>query len=117
MSLEENKAIVRKMVEASNKKDLAVIDEFTALDFVDQYATYSQSGEFQLVHDFTRVHSGLSAGSIDWPGDQETTISRNMPACIWNIKWQCQAQRPYASTSTRKLMRCAGWTWMVCLRA
>jgi ketosteroid isomerase-like protein len=40
MSLEENKAIVRTMVEASNKKDLAVIDgvldEFMALDFVDR---------------------------------------------------------------------------------
>jgi len=39
MSLEKNKAIIRKMVEASNKKDLAVIDavldEFMALDFVD----------------------------------------------------------------------------------
>ncbi|MFB0502611.1 MAG: ester cyclase [Candidatus Bathyarchaeia archaeon] len=41
MSLEENKAIVRRMVEASNKKDLAVIDavldEFMALDFVDHH--------------------------------------------------------------------------------
>jgi len=39
MSLEKNKAIIRKMVEAFNKKDLAVIDEFIdefmALDFVD----------------------------------------------------------------------------------
>jgi len=39
MSLEENKAIIRKMVEASNKNDLAVInamlDEFMAVDFVD----------------------------------------------------------------------------------
>ena len=39
MSLEENKAIVRRMIEANNKKDLAVIDavldEFMALDFVD----------------------------------------------------------------------------------
>ena len=39
MSLEENKAIIRKMVEASNKRDLAVIDalidEFMAIDFVD----------------------------------------------------------------------------------
>ena len=39
MSLEENKAIIRKMVEASNKRNLAVIneiiDEFMALDFVD----------------------------------------------------------------------------------
>ena len=39
MSLEKNKAIIRKIVEVSNKKDLAVIngvlDEFMALDFVD----------------------------------------------------------------------------------
>jgi predicted SnoaL-like aldol condensation-catalyzing enzyme len=37
--LEENKVLVRKMVEVSNKKDLAVIDEFIdefmASDFVD----------------------------------------------------------------------------------
>jgi predicted SnoaL-like aldol condensation-catalyzing enzyme len=39
VSSEKIKAIVRKMVEASNKRDLAVInefiDEFMALDFVD----------------------------------------------------------------------------------
>ena len=39
MSLEKNKALIRKMVEASNKRDLAkidaMLDEFMALDFVD----------------------------------------------------------------------------------
>lgn len=39
MSLEKNKAKIRKMVEVFNKKDLAVIDEFIdkfmALDFID----------------------------------------------------------------------------------
>ena len=39
MSLEKNKALVRKMYEAVNKRNLAVIDEFfdefVALDFVD----------------------------------------------------------------------------------
>ena len=35
MSLEENKAIVRKMVKAFNKQDLAVLDELIALDYVD----------------------------------------------------------------------------------
>ena len=47
MSLEENKAIVRKMFEAINKKDLAVIneffDEFVALDVVD----HTSQGEVQ----------------------------------------------------------------------
>ena len=39
MSLEENKAIVRRMIEESNKKDLtkidAILEEFMAPDFVD----------------------------------------------------------------------------------
>jgi len=35
MSLEKNKAIVRKFIEELNKRNLAVLDEFTALDFVD----------------------------------------------------------------------------------
>ena len=47
MSLEENKAIIRKMVEASNKKDLAVfnefVDQFMAVDVVD----HTSQGEVQ----------------------------------------------------------------------
>jgi len=35
VSLEKNKAIVRKMVEAFNKRDLAVLDELMAPDYVD----------------------------------------------------------------------------------
>jgi predicted ester cyclase len=35
MSLEESKAIVRKVIEEVNKRNLAIIDEFMALDFVD----------------------------------------------------------------------------------
>jgi predicted ester cyclase len=35
MSLEKNKALLRKGVEAMNKKDLTVLDEFMAPDYVD----------------------------------------------------------------------------------
>jgi predicted ester cyclase len=35
MSLEENKAIIRRWFEAENKKDLASLDEFIATDFYD----------------------------------------------------------------------------------
>jgi len=35
MSLEKNKAIVRKFIEEVNKRNLAVLDEFMALDYVD----------------------------------------------------------------------------------
>jgi len=48
MSSEKNKAIIHKMVEASNKRDLALIDEFInefmALDFID-YASQVQGRE------------------------------------------------------------------------
>jgi len=33
MSLEENKAIVRKWVEATNKRNLSILDELIAPDF------------------------------------------------------------------------------------
>ena len=35
MSLEENKAIIRRWFEAENQKDLALLDEFVAPNFVD----------------------------------------------------------------------------------
>ena len=35
MSLEENKAIVHRWIEAENKKDLAVLDELMAADYFD----------------------------------------------------------------------------------
>ncbi len=35
MSLEENKALIRKSIEEINKRNLAVVDEFIAPDYVD----------------------------------------------------------------------------------
>jgi len=35
MSLEENKALVRRLIEAENKKDLSLLDEFIAPDYAD----------------------------------------------------------------------------------
>jgi len=35
MSLEENKAIVRRFIEEFNKRNLAILDELTAPDYVD----------------------------------------------------------------------------------
>jgi len=65
MSLEENKAIIRKMVEVFNKKDLAVIDEFVdefmALDFVDhsskvQGRENAKQGYRLVLKDFPDLH-------------------------------------------------------------
>ena len=35
MSLEKNKAIIRRLIEVENKKDLSLLDEFIAPDYVD----------------------------------------------------------------------------------
>jgi len=65
MSLEENKAIIRKMVEASNKKDLAMInefiDEYMALDFVDhssqvQGRENAKQGYAKVLKDYPDFH-------------------------------------------------------------
>ena len=39
MSLEENKAIIRRLIEAENKHNVALLDEFIAPDFVDERNT------------------------------------------------------------------------------
>jgi len=70
VSLEKNKALVRKMYEAVNKRNLAVIDEFVdefvASDFVD----HTSQGEVQ-----GREHQKQAIAKIlqDYP-DLHTTI-------------------------------------------
>jgi predicted ester cyclase len=39
MSLEENKAIIRRLIEAENEHNVALLDEFIAADFVDERNT------------------------------------------------------------------------------
>ena len=48
MSLEENKAIVRRFIEAYNKHDLSSIEDFVAPDFVDHTHKVGREGLKQL---------------------------------------------------------------------
>ena len=48
MSLEENKAVVRRFIEAYNKHDLSSIDEFVAPDYVDHTNKVDREGLKQL---------------------------------------------------------------------
>ena len=48
MSLEENKAIVRRFIEAYNKHDLSSIDDFVAPDYVDHTNQVGLEGLKQL---------------------------------------------------------------------
>jgi steroid delta-isomerase-like uncharacterized protein len=48
MSLEENKAIVRRWIEAYNKRNLDVFDEFIAPDYIDHTNKVDREGLKQL---------------------------------------------------------------------
>jgi len=48
MSLEENKAIVRRWIEAYNKRNLDLIDDFVAPDYVDHTNKVDREGLKQL---------------------------------------------------------------------
>ena len=55
MSLEENKEIVRRFIEAYNKQNLDIFDDLVAPDFVDH--THQQQGLKKLKKYFTKLIS------------------------------------------------------------
>lgn len=57
MSLEENKAIVRSWIEAFNKRNLALLDELHAPDFV--YHTRQQQGLESIKQSYTMFYKGF----------------------------------------------------------
>ena len=57
MSLEENKAIVRRFIEAYNQRDLDLFDDFVAADFVDY--THQQQGLESLKKIFNIAFIGM----------------------------------------------------------
>jgi len=60
--LEENKAIIRRMVEASNKKDLATIDQF-----IDEYMEADFVDHSSQLRGRENVKQGYAAVSKDYP--------------------------------------------------
>ncbi len=68
MSLEENKAIVRKMIEGINKQDLASLDELMAPDFVlHMHAQQMQGleGNKQVIEDEIKAFPDLHVAIED----------------------------------------------------
>jgi predicted ester cyclase len=77
MSLEENKDIVRKVIAEVNKKNLAVLDEFMALDFVDytnqvQGRENVKQGYTMIFKDFPDFHRTIE--DITAEGDKVWTL-------------------------------------------
>jgi len=58
MSLEENKAIIRGLIEAANKRNLALLDELVAQDFF--YHTYPKRGLESLKQHIKEESKGFS---------------------------------------------------------
>ena len=76
MSLEENKAVVRKVTEAENKKDLTVLDELIAPDYVDY--TLQLKGP-QGYKEFLTV---LFKAFPDWHETIEDLIAEGDKVCV-----------------------------------
>jgi len=57
MSLEKNKAIIRKLIEAFNKKNLTLFDELISLNYVDH--THQIRGRKNLKQFFTMLIKGF----------------------------------------------------------
>jgi C-1 hydroxylase len=69
MSLEENKAIIRKWIEADNKKDLAVLDELLAADYFDP------SLQVQGLESYKQLLTKVFEGFPDWHETIENIIA------------------------------------------
>ena len=76
MSLEENKVIVRKVTEAENEKDLTVLDELIAPDYVDY--TLQLQGP-QGYKEFLTV---LFKAFPDWHENIEDLIAEGDKVCV-----------------------------------
>ena len=60
MSLEENKAIIRSLYEADNKKDLIILDDLISPDFYDP--TFNLRGS----EDYKKFELAFFKGFPDW---------------------------------------------------
>lgn len=68
LSVEENKAVLRRFIEAYNNRDMAVFDELVVPDFVDH--THQQVGREKFKKLFTMAFEGFP----DWHEEIEDII-------------------------------------------
>ena len=69
MSLEENKAIIRKMIEGANKRDLASLDKLIAPDYIDHYH------QVRSLEEYKQFCTRLLKAFPDWHEDIEDIIA------------------------------------------
>ena len=69
MSLEENKAIARKVIEAFNKRNLAILDKLMEPDYIDHYH------QLRTLEEYKQFLITFLKGFPDWHEDIEDIIA------------------------------------------
>jgi steroid delta-isomerase-like uncharacterized protein len=76
MSLEENKAIARRFIEAYNKQDLDALDEFFAPDYVDHIQ------QIRDLESLKKTYADLYSGFPDTHSTIEDIIAEGDTVCL-----------------------------------
>ena len=80
MSLEENKAIIRRLFEAENKRNLAILDELLAADFIEGRNT---PFELRGLEGYKQFVTMLFKGFPDWHETVEDIIAEGDKVCVY----------------------------------
>ena len=80
MSLEENKAVVRCLIEVFNKHDVALMDKFVALDFVDAPNT---PFELRGLDSFKKFETNFIKGFPDYHETIKDIIAEGDKVWVW----------------------------------
>jgi C-1 hydroxylase len=76
MSLEKNKAIIRRMIEAFNKRDLASLDKLIAADYIDHYH------QLRSLKKYKQFGTRLLRAFPDWHEDVEDLVAEGNKVCL-----------------------------------
>jgi predicted ester cyclase len=79
MSLEENKTIIRRLFEAENERNLALLDELIAPDFVDEHNTPYELRSSEIYKQFVTV---LFNGFPNWHKTIEDIMAEGDKLCV-----------------------------------
>jgi len=79
MSIEKNKAIIRKLFEAENKRNLAILDELIAPDFIEGRNT---PFELRGPEGYKQFVTMLFKGFPDWHETIEDIIAEGDKICV-----------------------------------
>ncbi|MEM2915211.1 MAG: ester cyclase [Candidatus Bathyarchaeia archaeon] len=91
--LEDNKAIIRRLVEAKNKKDLTLLDEFIAPNFIGERNTPFEMRGLESYRQFQNV---FIKAFPDFQETIEDTIAEENKVWVWDNVFTPKQKRKHA---------------------